>query len=79
MSFVSQPLHKNNNSSSLSSSSDLKAIKGKNIFWRIREKIYPHIRTEYGEILRISPYSVWMQENADQKISEYGNVLRGAF
>ena len=29
--------------------------------------------TEYGEILRISPYSVGMQENADQKNSEYGH------
>ena len=79
MSFVSQSLHKNNNSPSLSSSFDLKAIKGENTFWQIREKIYPHIRTEYGEILRISPYSVWMRENEDQNNSKYGNVLRGAF
>ena len=27
-----------------------------------------HIRTEYGEILRISPYSVRMWENTDQEI-----------
>ena len=33
-------------------------------------RIFPH-RTEYGEILRISPYSVRMRENADQKNSEY--------
>ena len=25
---------------------------------------------------RISPYSVWMQENADQNNSEYGHLLR---
>ena len=28
------------------------------------------IRTEYGEILRISPYSVRMRENADQNKSK---------
>ena len=27
-------------------------------------------------ILRISPYSVWMRENADQNNSEYGHFLR---
>ena len=30
------------------------------------------IRTEYGEIRIISPYSVRMRENADQNSSEYG-------
>ena len=30
------------------------------------------IRTEYGEVLRISPYSVLMQENTYQNNSEYG-------
>ena len=34
------------------------------------------IWTEYGEILRISPYSVRMRENADQNNSEYGRFLR---
>ena len=29
--------------------------------------LFFHIRTEYGEILRIFPYSVRMQENADQE------------
>ena len=33
------------------------------------------IRTEYVEILRISPYSVRMRENADQNNSEYGHFL----
>ena len=39
----------------------------------------PHfyrIRTKYGEILRISPYSVRMRENVDQNNSEYGHFLR---
>ena len=34
------------------------------------------IWTEYGEILRISLYSVWMRENADQNNAEYGHFLR---
>ena len=34
------------------------------------------IRTKYGEILRISPYSVRMWENEDQNNSEYGHFLR---
>ena len=34
------------------------------------------ILTEYRETLRISPYSVTMQENADQNNSEYGHFLR---
>ena len=29
--------------------------------------VFSRIRIEYGEILRISPYSVWMRENTDQK------------
>ena len=37
---------------------------------------FPRIRTEYGEILRISPYSVRMRENADQNNFEYGHFLR---
>ena len=37
--------------------------------------VFSRIRTEY-EILRISPYSVRMWENKDQKSSEYGHFLR---
>ena len=32
-------------------------------FW----SLFSHIRTEYGELLSISPYSVRMRENTDQK------------
>ena len=39
------------------------------LFW----SAFSRIRTEYGEILRISPYSVRMQENTDQNNSEYGH------
>ena len=35
------------------------------------------IRTEYREILRISPYSARMRENAYQNNSEYGPFLHG--
>ena len=38
--------------------------------------VFSHIRTGYGKILRISPYSVQMRENMDQNNSEYGHFLR---
>ena len=46
------------------------------LFW----SVYSYIRTEYREILRISPppYSVQMRENTDQSNSEYGQFLRSA-
>ena len=42
------------------------------LFW----SAFSRIRNEYGEILRIFPYSVRMRENADQNNSEYGHFLR---
>ena len=42
------------------------------LFW----SAFSRIRTQYGEIWSISPYSVGMQENADQNNSEYGHFLR---
>ena len=41
------------------------------VFW----SVFSRIRTENGEILPISPYSVRMRENADPKNSEYGHFL----
>ena len=38
--------------------------------------ILVRIWTEYGDILRISPYSVRMRINTDQNNSEYGHFLR---
>ena len=35
--------------------------------------VFSRIRTEYGEILYISSYSVRIWENKDQKNSEYGH------
>ena len=44
------------------------------LFW----PTFFRIRTEYGEILLISPYSVRMRENADQNNSENGQFLCSA-
>ena len=37
--------------------------------------VFSRIQAEYGKILRISPYSVGMPEQTDQKNSEYGHFL----
>ena len=42
------------------------------LFWTA----FPRIRTEYREMRSISPYSVWMRENADQNNSEYEHFSR---
>ena len=39
------------------------------LFW----SVFSRIRTEYGKILPISPYSVRMWKNTDQNNSEYGH------
>ena len=44
------------------------------LFW----SAFSRIRTEYREKLSISPYSVQMQENADQSNSKYGHFLCSA-
>ena len=44
-------------------------------FW----PVFSRIRTEYGEILRISSYSVRIRENTDQKKYEYGDFLRSVY
>ena len=41
------------------------------LFW----SAFSRIRTEYGELQIISPYSVQMRENADQNNPEYGHFL----
>ena len=41
-------------------------------FWSVFSRIW----TEYGEILRISPYSVRMRQNTDQKNSVFGHFTR---
>ena len=47
----------------------VKSVQIRSIFWSVFSKI----RTEYGEILRISPYSVRIRENTDQKILRFGH------
>ena len=42
------------------------------LFW----SAFSRVRTEYGEILRISPYSVRMRGNTDQNNSAYGHFSR---
>ena len=41
----------------------VKSVQIRSFFW----SLFFRIRTEYKDILRISPYSVQMQENTDQK------------
>ena len=41
------------------------------LFWSLFSRIW----NEYGDIRRISPYSVQMRENRDQNNSEYGHIL----
>ena len=41
----------------------VKSVQIRSFFW----SVFPHIRTEYGEIRSISPYSVGMRENTNQK------------
>ena len=40
-----------------------KCVQTRSFFW----SVFSRIRTQYGEILRISPYSVQMRQNTDQK------------
>ena len=42
------------------------------LFWSVLSRIW----TGYGEILRISPYSVRIRENTDQNYSEYVHFSR---
>ena len=40
---------------------------------------FSSIWTEYGDLLRKTPYSVWMRENTDQKNSVFAHFLRSGF
>ena len=40
-------------------------------FW----SVFSHIWTEYGDILRISPYSIRIRENKDHQNFEYEHIL----
>ena len=41
----------------------MKSVQIRSFFW----SVFIRIQTEYGDVLRIFPYSVQMQENTDQK------------
>ena len=55
--------HKHFLSNFAKANNSVKSFQIRSFFW----SVFSHIRTEYGEILRISPDSVRMQENTDQK------------
>ena len=50
----------------------VKSVQIRSFFW----PVFSRIRNEYGEILRISPYSVRMWGNTDQKNSVFGQFSR---
>ena len=52
----------------------VKSARNRSSFW----SVFSRIRTECGEIRSISPYSVRMRDNTDQKNSEYGHFSRSA-
>ena len=56
----------------------MRALREKCLYLEFYLSAFSSIPSEYKEILRISPYSVQMQENTDQKNSEYGHFLRSA-
>ena len=45
-------------------------------YWEIFWSVCSHIRTEYGNLLSESPYSVRIRKNTDQKNSAYRYFLR---
>ena len=65
----------------------LRIAKSYHAFLTLREKcpysqffwsVFSRVWTAYGEIRSISPYSVRMRENTDQKNSEYGHFTCSA-
>ena len=49
----------------------VKSVRIRTFFW----SVFSRIQTEYEEIRSISPYSVRIRENTDQKNSEYGHAV----
>ena len=58
---------------------DFNSLSEKCLYSEFSWSVFSRIWTGYGEILRISSYSVRMQENTEQKNSEYGHLLRSDF
>ena len=55
---------------------DLMTLRKTCPYWELFWSAFSHIRTEYGKIRSIHPYSVRMWENADQNNSKYGYFSR---
>ena len=54
------------------------SLRKKCLYSVLFSSVLSRIRTEYGEIRRISPYSVRMQENTDQNNSQCGHFSSSA-
>ena len=54
----------------------IQTLRKKTLYSKLFWSVFSHIRTEYGEIWSISPYSVRMRKNIDQNNSEYGLFSR---
>ena len=54
----------------------IQTLRKKILYSKLLWSVFSHIRTEYGEIWSISPYSVRMRKNIDQNNSEYGLFSR---
>ena len=50
----------------------MKSVQIRSFSW----SVFSRIRTEYGKIRSMSPYSVRMRENTDQKNSAFGHFSR---
>ena len=55
------------------------SLREKCLYSELLWSVFFRIRTEYGEALRISLYSVRMRENMDQNNSEYRHFLRSDY
>ena len=62
--------------SSTSRNYHLRSLRKKCLFSELFWFVFSRIRTEYRELLHISPYSVQMRENTNQNNSEYGCFSR---
>ena len=51
-------------------------LRKKHLYSKFFWSTFSRIQTEYGELLHISPYSVRMWKNKDQKNPEYRHFLR---
>ena len=54
------------------------SLRQKGPYSELFSSVFSRIRTEYEEILLISPYSVQIRESTDQNNSEYGHFLRNS-